>query len=243
MKSETNHKSNQPKLFICHICGEEISPEQIQKHLTDEHLHGINECVLIRVEESVRGHYIRSYYITVPVSSTLQTIEKFLIEFAAFGAQPLGQFYFTAREALPWNKDVTKEHDYVLKKSCHIGDSLPSREIKYDFGLRIKNDVDPVLFVYSLQIIQAVWRDKLRPAVRVMACDFADDYCFVIGFNADGTIDVKNETNSNRDLESQQDSTDLIDHGDTFDCIKAGRNEPCPCGSGKKFKHCHGKRK
>jgi uncharacterized protein YecA (UPF0149 family) len=20
---------------------------------------------------------------------------------------------------------------------------------------------------------------------------------------------------------------------------KAGRNEPCPCGSGKKFKHCH----
>jgi len=23
--------------------------------------------------------------------------------------------------------------------------------------------------------------------------------------------------------------------------IKVGRNEPCPCGSGKKFKHCHGK--
>jgi preprotein translocase subunit SecA len=21
---------------------------------------------------------------------------------------------------------------------------------------------------------------------------------------------------------------------------KIGRNEPCPCGSGKKFKHCHG---
>ncbi len=21
-----------------------------------------------------------------------------------------------------------------------------------------------------------------------------------------------------------------------------GRNEPCPCGSGKKYKHCHGKR-
>ncbi|MFO1455422.1 MAG: SEC-C metal-binding domain-containing protein [Steroidobacteraceae bacterium] len=25
-------------------------------------------------------------------------------------------------------------------------------------------------------------------------------------------------------------------HGDR----KVGRNEPCPCGSGKKFKHCHG---
>ena len=22
---------------------------------------------------------------------------------------------------------------------------------------------------------------------------------------------------------------------------KVGRNEKCPCGSGKKFKHCHGK--
>ena len=22
---------------------------------------------------------------------------------------------------------------------------------------------------------------------------------------------------------------------------KVGRNQPCPCGSGKKFKHCHGK--
>jgi preprotein translocase subunit SecA len=22
---------------------------------------------------------------------------------------------------------------------------------------------------------------------------------------------------------------------------KVGRNDPCPCGSGKKFKHCHGR--
>jgi preprotein translocase subunit SecA len=22
---------------------------------------------------------------------------------------------------------------------------------------------------------------------------------------------------------------------------KVGRNEPCPCGSGRKYKHCHGK--
>ncbi|MCR6659899.1 MAG: SEC-C metal-binding domain-containing protein [Asticcacaulis sp.] len=21
---------------------------------------------------------------------------------------------------------------------------------------------------------------------------------------------------------------------------RVGRNEPCPCGSGRKFKHCHG---
>jgi preprotein translocase subunit SecA len=25
------------------------------------------------------------------------------------------------------------------------------------------------------------------------------------------------------------------------DVPRAGRNDPCPCGSGKKYKHCHGK--
>lgn len=28
---------------------------------------------------------------------------------------------------------------------------------------------------------------------------------------------------------------------DAFDTKNVGRNDPCPCGSGKKFKHCHGK--
>ncbi len=26
----------------------------------------------------------------------------------------------------------------------------------------------------------------------------------------------------------------------TRDEPKVGRNDPCPCGSGKKYKHCHG---
>jgi preprotein translocase subunit SecA len=25
------------------------------------------------------------------------------------------------------------------------------------------------------------------------------------------------------------------------DAPKVGRNDPCPCGSGKKYKHCHGR--
>jgi preprotein translocase subunit SecA len=34
-----------------------------------------------------------------------------------------------------------------------------------------------------------------------------------------------------------------IAHGATMRraVAKVGRNELCPCGSGKKFKHCHGK--
>jgi preprotein translocase subunit SecA len=29
--------------------------------------------------------------------------------------------------------------------------------------------------------------------------------------------------------------------GSTYMGVKVGRNDPCPCGSGKKFKQCHGK--
>ena len=33
-----------------------------------------------------------------------------------------------------------------------------------------------------------------------------------------------------------------LEEGATFkrSTNKVGRNDPCPCGSGKKFKHCHG---
>jgi preprotein translocase subunit SecA len=32
-----------------------------------------------------------------------------------------------------------------------------------------------------------------------------------------------------------------IDPADPATWGKTGRNAPCPCGSGKKYKHCHGK--
>jgi preprotein translocase subunit SecA len=31
------------------------------------------------------------------------------------------------------------------------------------------------------------------------------------------------------------------DPSTTYMGMKVGRNDPCPCGSGKKFKACHGK--
>ena len=31
-------------------------------------------------------------------------------------------------------------------------------------------------------------------------------------------------------------------HGaEAFEGMRVGRNDPCPCGSGKKYKQCHGK--
>ena len=51
-------------------------------------------------------------------------------------------------------------------------------------------------------------------------------------------------------LEQVQPDTDLILLPETFTTAfpvdpkqfaGVGRNDPCPCGSGKKFKHCHGR--
>jgi preprotein translocase subunit SecA len=39
------------------------------------------------------------------------------------------------------------------------------------------------------------------------------------------------------------DDTEVAEPTQTFvrDNAKTGRNDPCPCGSGKKYKQCHGK--
>ena len=43
--------------------------------------------------------------------------------------------------------------------------------------------------------------------------------------------------------EGEQSSPDQSEAEQPFvrDGVKVGRNDPCPCGSGKKFKQCHGK--
>jgi preprotein translocase subunit SecA len=42
-----------------------------------------------------------------------------------------------------------------------------------------------------------------------------------------------NNNNSNRNRKQTQEPRRIITK-------KIGRNEPCPCGSGKKYKQCHG---
>ena len=46
----------------------------------------------------------------------------------------------------------------------------------------------------------------------------------LISENINSSKNKLNQTNENRRIVSK----------------KVGRNEPCPCGSGKKYKHCHG---
>ena len=51
----------------------------------------------------------------------------------------------------------------------------------------------------------------------------------IIGFEPDKPADIS-------DLEK------MLNPAKPVASYKVGRNEPCPCGSGKKYKHCHGKK-
>jgi preprotein translocase subunit SecA len=41
-------------------------------------------------------------------------------------------------------------------------------------------------------------------------------------------------------FEEDDEAVDAIDPKDPSTWGKVARNDPCPCGSGKKYKHCHG---
>jgi SEC-C motif-containing protein len=75
----------------------------------------------------------------------------------------------------------------------------------------------------------------------------ADDKDGVVEFEAvyerDGLHDVHHETARFKKVEGQW----LYDDGTVAPVTvlragpKIGRNDPCPCGSGKKYKYCHGR--
>jgi preprotein translocase subunit SecA len=46
--------------------------------------------------------------------------------------------------------------------------------------------------------------------------------------------------NPNPNKDGEGDAVSAEDHS-SYMGVKVGRNDPCPCGSGKKFKQCHGK--
>ena len=41
-------------------------------------------------------------------------------------------------------------------------------------------------------------------------------------------------------LDAAKSNREKSEQANTANQAKVGRNEPCPCGSGKKYKHCHG---
>lgn len=55
--------------------------------------------------------------------------------------------------------------------------------------------------------------------------------------------DMARKSLSKEELEAQEKLLKETEKADTIRKEKAssGRNDPCHCGSGKKYKHCHGK--
>jgi len=49
-------------------------------------------------------------------------------------------------------------------------------------------------------------------------------------------IDAQNQSK----LDAAKSNREKSEQANTANQAKVGRNEPCPCGSGKKYKHCHG---
>ena len=68
------------------------------------------------------------------------------------------------------------------------------------------------------------------------------------GFDDFDDFKPEDEDNESEDIytdweEAEEDTTDYFYSGSkpyVRDIPKVGRNEPCPCGSGKKYKNCHG---
>ena len=51
---------------------------------------------------------------------------------------------------------------------------------------------------------------------------------------------IKLLLNLNIEISTNQEEKNQSENTVKNDLKKVGRNEKCPCGSGKKFKHCHG---
>ncbi|MEL0056475.1 MAG: SEC-C metal-binding domain-containing protein, partial [Methylophilaceae bacterium] len=52
-------------------------------------------------------------------------------------------------------------------------------------------------------------------------------------------IDEQNQASVDAAKSNRETSSQAVNNTSTGQA-KVGRNDPCPCGSGKKYKHCHG---
>jgi preprotein translocase subunit SecA len=86
----------------------------------------------------------------------------------------------------------------------------------------IRNDVTKLLMVVRIQNQESVEQASTQPALRD------------VNYQHDELEGVGKENPGGREAADKPET--FVRHGD-----KVGRNEPCPCGSGKKFKHCHGR--
>jgi SEC-C motif len=112
-------------------------------------------------------------------------------------------------------------------------------------------------FTGTLEDYRAAWlEERSRRTVKEAALDnlahirqrIAEERQAELSPEMKDAFGILEEQGFKRDLGSNQSTAELSPRAALAPVIpfktngiKVGRNEPCPCGSGKKFKHCHGK--
>jgi preprotein translocase subunit SecA len=140
-----------------------------------------------------------------------------------------------------WREHLSSlEH---LRKGIHLrgyAHKNPEQEYKFesfklfDQMLRmIRDDATKVLFLVQIRTREEVEAEQLAMAQRAEAERLALEEAMAAAAAAqqDQKITIKT-TISDADSDSGKQGGSVP---------RVGRNEPCPCGSGKKYKHCHGK--
>lgn len=140
-----------------------------------------------------------------------------------------------------WREHLSSlEH---LRKGIHLrgyAHKNPEQEYKFesfklfDQMLRmIRDDATKVLFLVQIRTREEVEAEQLAMAQRAEAERLALEEAMAAAAAAqqDQKITIKT-TISDADSDSGKQGGNVP---------RVGRNEPCPCGSGKKYKHCHGK--
>ncbi|MBR7070284.1 MAG: preprotein translocase subunit SecA [Oxalobacter sp.] len=130
-----------------------------------------------------------------------------------------------------------------LRKGIHLrgyAHKNPEQEYKFesfklfDQMLRmIRDDATKVLFLVQIRTREEVEAEQRAIAERAEAERRALEEAMAAAAQQDQKITIKT-TISDADSESGNKGGGIP---------RVGRNEPCPCGSGKKYKHCHGKLK
>ena len=176
-----------------------------------------------------------------------QIIEEYHAKEAAWATQGIDMRQVEKQIMLQLLDQRWKEHlarmDH-LRQGIHLrayAQKQPKQEYKREsFELfqellaNIKRDV--VRFLSRVQIetpsaVEEAERKRREEAERRMNFSHAEAPAM-----SDGALDGAPRDGAPRPKES------VLPRAETFVRAqpKVGRNEPCPCGSGKKFKHCHG---
>ena len=148
-------------------------------------------------------------------------------------------------------KLTSEERDVFVKKMKDLFEDKKENRIKI-LGEEQNKSLEKKIF---LQIVDFSWRSHLQ---------YLEQLRQVIGLRQYGQKDplsefkkeafvlfegllskIKNDLiklllNLNIVVSSGEENKKIKEKKEEIDFKKVGRNEKCPCGSGKKFKHCHG---